>query len=295
MLAKLAANPLAELSPMETLINEGIVMPLRPIVNDRLEFNGGTIADRVVMPDQATVLDIQDLSTAKDGYRFRVFVEVTWQDLQDPAFLTGQSVTTGASTALQIVTARETEVEDTLKAQTLTVAASETIEVGDEIVLAGNLRAVVAAVTPEAGQKKVKVVLPTAGEFAAGTVTRESRDGTVTHDIAVSPVTSPAAIGALPYDVFVALRSYGLQGALAQAVLCRSGLHARNEWQHGCRGSRHGLECGSSADHPCGPDIRGQGRHGARWIASGSRDQWRNADQRDRRHRRRDRGRASAG
>ena len=213
VLAKLAANPLAELSPMETLINEGIVMPLRPIVNDRLEFNGGTIADRVVMPDQATVLDIQDLSTAKDGYRFRVFVEVTWQDLQDPAFLTGQSVTTGASTALQIVTARETEVEDTLKAQTLTVAASETIEVGDEIVLAGNLRAVVAAVTPEAGQKKVKVVLPTAGEFAAGTVTRESRDGTVTHDIAVSPVTSPAAIGALPYDVFVALRSYGLQGA----------------------------------------------------------------------------------
>ena len=94
VLAKLAANPVAELSPMETLINEGIVMPLRPIVNDRLEFNGGTIADRVVMPDQATVLDIQDLSSETDGYRFRVFVEVTWQDLQDPAFLGGQSVIT---------------------------------------------------------------------------------------------------------------------------------------------------------------------------------------------------------
>ena len=92
VLAKLSADPLAELSAKETLIYEGIVQPLRPIVNDRLEFNGATFNGRAVMPDQATVLDIQDLGDASNPYKFRVFVEVTWQDLQDPILMDGMSL-----------------------------------------------------------------------------------------------------------------------------------------------------------------------------------------------------------
>ena len=78
VLAKLGGS-LAELSAKETLIYEGIVQPLRPIVNDRLEFNGATFNGRAIMPDQATVLDIQDLGDASNPYKFRVFVEITWQ------------------------------------------------------------------------------------------------------------------------------------------------------------------------------------------------------------------------
>ena len=97
VLALLAADPLAELTPREVLIYEGIVQPLRPIVNDRFEFNDLQIGDRILQPDQATVLDVQDLGDANDPYRFRVFVEVTWQDLQDPEIFDGILITVGGA------------------------------------------------------------------------------------------------------------------------------------------------------------------------------------------------------
>ena len=109
---------------------------------------------------------------------------------------------------MEIVTAEETEADDTLRTQTLTLPSTVTITVGDEIALAGSLRAVVAAVEAGATEQLVTVVLPTAGEFATA-------QGYSHNDTTITPsaVTPPADLGALPYDVFVALRSYGLQGA----------------------------------------------------------------------------------
>jgi hypothetical protein len=94
------------LTPEQVLVFEQMVMPFRPIVNDRLHYRGFIGEDRFREDDQATVRDVQEL---EGQFRYLVFVEVRYQDLQDPALAAGMKLEVGDGKKLDILAAGEVE------------------------------------------------------------------------------------------------------------------------------------------------------------------------------------------